>query len=67
MNYNIADNNDEAIIIHFYKLLAIIDNHVKERHIIIQTQPISTRQIEYINFSEIINSLATNSNQLNQD
>lgn len=65
--HNIPDNNDEAIVIHFNKLLAIIDDHVKRRHHIIQTQPIRTRQIEYIDFLEIINALRTDSNQLNQN
>lgn len=65
--YNHRDNNVEAIDTHFAKLLAIIDNHVRQRHHNIQTQPPATRQIECINFSEIIDSLKTDSRQLTQE
>lgn len=65
--YNSRDNNGEAIDTHFVKLLAIIDNHVRQRHQNIQNQPANTRQIEYINFSEIITSLMTDSMQLSQE
>jgi len=65
--YNNPDNNNDAIYTHFTKLLAIIDNHVRQRHYNIQTQPARTRQIEYIDFSEIIDSLMKDSNQLTQE
>ncbi|MDY0121473.1 MAG: hypothetical protein RBR54_05975 [Sulfurimonas sp.] len=59
--YNEEDENDEAIDIHFYKLLSIIDDHVKSRHHVIQTTTINQRVIECIDFVDIINSLTTNS------
>ena len=65
--YNTDDNNMEAIYTHFTKLLAIIDNHVRQRHQNIHTQLVGARQIECINFSEIIDSLISDSLQLNQE
>lgn len=65
--YHTPDNNLDAIITHFNKLLAIIDHHVKQRHENIQNQPAATRQIEYIDFSDIIDSLLRDSSQLSHE
>ena len=66
-SHNIADNNPVAIDTHFFKLLSIIDNHVKTRHHIIQTTRPTNRQIERISFTEIVNSLTMDSKQLSNE
>jgi len=58
---------NKAIGTHFAKLLAIIDSHVRQRHHNIQTQTPATRQIECIKFSDIVDSLKTDSHQLTQE
>ncbi len=65
--HNEEDENVEAIDTHFYKLLAMIDNHVKHRHHVIQTTNRNHRVIECINFVDIINSLITNSMQFSNE
>ena len=65
--YNYADYNGNCEDPHFFKLLAIIDNHVSIRHQNIQNNPPRTRIIETISFSEIINSLKTNSGQFTNE
>ena len=66
-SHNIADNNSVAIDTHFFALLAIIDNHVKTRHHIIQTTRPANRQIERIAFTEIVNSLKSDSRQFSNE
>ncbi len=65
--HNVVDVNVEAIDTHFYKLLAIIDGHVKYRHHVIQITNPNNRVIECINFVDIINSLMTNSMQFSNE
>jgi hypothetical protein len=65
--YNPADYNGNCEDTHFFKLLAIIDNHVCIRHQNIQNNPPGTRITEAISFTEIINSLKTNSGQFTNE
>lgn len=65
--HNISDYNGGCEDSHFFKLLAIIDEHVRIRHQNIQNNPPATRIMETISFSEIINSLKTDSRQFTNE
>lgn len=66
-SYNLGDYHGNCEDTHFFKLLSIIDNHVRIRHQNIQNNPSATRIQEFISFHEIINSLKTDSNQFTNE
>ncbi|WP_418185532.1 ABC-three component system protein [Aliarcobacter vitoriensis] len=64
--HNVPDYNGHSEDLHFFKLLSIIDNHVKRRHQNIQRVGRNTFP-EQLEFITIINSLKTDSRQFTNE